>query len=47
MSELGGKLGFIEIPDPLRVGFGVTPPEFPRRFGEGMVACFRVAQPPG
>ena len=37
MAELGGKLGFIEILNPRRIGLRVTPLEFPHFFGESMV----------
>ena len=45
MTELGGKLSLVEIPDPLRIGLFIAPLEFPGRFGESMVTCLRIAEP--
>ena len=45
VTELGGKLSLVEIPDPLRIGLFIAPVEFPGRFGESMVTCLRIAEP--
>jgi hypothetical protein len=37
MSELGGELGLVEIPNPLRVGLRVALLEFPRRFASEII----------